>query len=111
MTATLHHDLTVAVTSRPAAVPVLPVDLAPSLAEALLRLLTEVPVVAAPALVIDLTDRAPPCVVCHQGGKLGGHHGADERIEWIHRSCHRRLHRRSRLRQSVHRDLLRRTPR
>ena len=93
MTATLQTSPAVAAAPARSAAPVLPVDLAPSLAEALLRLLTEVPVVAAPALVVDLTDRAPRCVVCHRAGKLGGHHGADGRVQWIHRKCHRRLHR------------------
>jgi len=58
------------------------------------RLLAEVTLTAAPPLVIDLTYAGPRCVVCHEGGKLGGHHGDSGLIEWIHRGCHRRLHRR-----------------
>ena len=73
---------------------VLPLDLAPSLADRLRALLAEVQLTRAPDLVIDLTYRGPRCVVCHLGGKLGGHHGDDGRIEWIHRKCHRRIHRR-----------------
>jgi hypothetical protein len=72
----------------------LPVDLAPSLTERVLRLLAEVPTTAAPELAVEVVDHAVHrCVVCHQGGKLGGHHGADGRVQWIHRKCHRRLHR------------------
>jgi hypothetical protein len=71
----------------------LPPDLAPSLVEQVVELLDAVTLTPAPPLVIDLTYRGPRCVVCHQGGKLGGHHGRDGRIEWIHRKCHRRLHR------------------
>ena len=73
----------------------LPLDLAPSLVDRLRALLAEVQLTHAPDLVIDLAYRGPRCVVCHLGGKLGGHHGDDGRIEWIHRKCHRRLHRRS----------------
>ena len=108
MTATLQTSPAVAAAPARSAAPVLPVDLAPSLAEALLRLLTEVPVVAAPALVVDLTDRAPRCVVCHRAGKLGGHNGADGRIGRGRRGGDRRLHRRGRPRRSVSRELLRR---
>ena len=73
---------------------VLPLDLAPSLVQRRRQLLAEVPTTTAPALVIDLTYRGPRCVVCHLGGKLGGHHGDDGRVEWIHGKWHRRLHRR-----------------
>ena len=72
----------------------LPLDLAPSLVDRLRALLAEVQLTHAPELVIDLTYRGPRCVVCHLGGKFGGHHGDDGRIEWVHRKCHRRLHRR-----------------
>ena len=80
----------------------LPRDLAPALRERVVALLAEVPLAAArtterPPPVIDLTYRGPRCVVCHEGGKLGGHHGADGRVEWIHKSCHRQLHARHRL--------------
>ena len=71
---------------------VLPPDLAPSLAARVLRLLDEVPATTAPEVVVE-RHVVHRCVVCHQGGKLGGHHAADGRIQWIHRSCHRRLHR------------------
>jgi hypothetical protein len=75
----------------------LPVDLAPSLRERVMALLAEVPPVAMPAY--DERPRRKQhrdnrCIVCHQGGLLGGHHGKHGEIEWIHRSCHRRLHRR-----------------
>lgn len=72
----------------------LPERLAPSLVAAVEGLLAEVALTEHPDLVVDLTYRGPHCVVCHEGGKLGGHHGADGRIEWIHKSCHRRLHQR-----------------
>jgi hypothetical protein len=74
----------------------LPADLAPMLADRVRLLLDEVSVTTAPPLVIDLVYSGPRCVVCHQGGKLGGHHDDDGRVRWIHRSCHRRLHRRGR---------------
>ena len=73
---------------------VLPLDLAPSLTERVVRLLAEVDLTAAPDLVVEVVDHpVHRCVVCHRGGKLGGHHSADGRVQWIHRKCHRRLHR------------------
>jgi len=75
---------------------VLPLDLAPTLVSRLTQLLAEVATTQAPPLVIDVTYRGPRCVVCHDGGKLDGHHGADGQIEWVHKKCHRRLHRRGR---------------
>lgn len=71
----------------------LPAGLAPSQAERIMRLLSEVRTTVAPELVAEAHTYAHRCVVCHQSGKLGGHHGADGRIEGIHRKCHRRLHR------------------
>ena len=71
----------------------LPADLAPSLAERLLRLLDEVTLTSAPDVEFAVPNDRHRCVVCHRGGKLGGHHAADGRIQWIHRTCHRRLHR------------------
>lgn len=71
----------------------LPLELAPSLAERLTRLLDEVTLTHAPAIEFAVPDDRHRCVVCHRGGKLGGHHAADGRIQWIHRTCHRRLHR------------------
>ena len=71
----------------------LPADLAPSLAERLLRLLSEVTLTRAPDIEPAVPSDRHRCVVCHRSGKLGGHHAADGRIQWIHRSCHRRLHR------------------
>jgi hypothetical protein len=71
----------------------LPLDLAPSLAEQVLRLLSEVHTTVAPDLVIEVHQHDPRCVVCHRSGKLGGHHGLDGQVQWIHRKCHRRLHR------------------
>ena len=74
----------------------MPTDLAPSLVERLLRLLDEVTLTNAPDVDVDV-DAVPNdrhrCVVCHRGGKLGGHHASDGRVQWIHRACHRRLHR------------------
>lgn len=69
----------------------LPAELAPTLAERVLRLVAEVGTTTAPDLVIEVRP-GRRCVVCHQAGKLGGHHDASGRIQWIHRSCHRRLH-------------------
>ena len=81
-------------TTRAAAVHIsLPVELAPSLVAQVEALLAEVALAAAPPLVIDLVYRGPRCVVCHDGGKLGGHHGPGGEVQWIHRKCHRRLHR------------------
>ncbi len=71
---------------------VLPPELAPSLTDRLLRLLDEVPPTVAPDLELEV-HVVHRCVVCHQAGKVGGHHAADGPIQWIHRSCHRRLHR------------------
>jgi hypothetical protein len=33
-------------------------------------------------------------VVCFEIGRLGGHHDEAGAVQWVHRSCHRRLHRR-----------------
>ena len=72
---------------------VLPLDLAPALTERVVRLLAEVRITAAPELVVEIVDHpVHRCVVCHQGGKLGGHHGSTG-VQWIHRKCHRQLHR------------------
>ncbi len=71
----------------------LPADLAPSLAERLLRLLSEVTLTHAPDVEFAVPSDHHRCVVCHRSGKLGGHHAAGGRIQWIHRKCHRRLHR------------------
>jgi hypothetical protein len=76
---------------------VLPRDLAPALADRLRQLLAEVTLTSAPPLAIDLTYSGRRCVVCHEGGKLGGHHGDDGQVEWIHKTCHRQLHHRGRL--------------
>ena len=73
---------------------VVPRDLAPALADRLRQLLAEVSLTSAPPLSIDLTYSGPRCVVCHHGGKLGGHHGDDGQVEWIHKACHRQLHHR-----------------
>ena len=70
---------------------VLPPDLAPALGRRVL-LLDEVVPTEAPDLDVEV-HVVHRCVVCHRGGKLGGHHAADGRIQWVHRSCHRRLHR------------------
>ena len=71
----------------------LPAELAPSLADRLLRLLSEVTLTHAPDVEFAVHDDRHRCVVCHRSGKLGGHHAADGRIQWVHPKCHRRLHR------------------
>ncbi len=85
----------------------LPPELAPDLIARVEQLLAEVTTTSAPELVIDLVYRGPLCVVCHQAGKLGGHHGADGHVEWIHRSCHRLLHHRGEPRRTELRRLRR----
>lgn len=71
----------------------LPADLAPSLAERVLRLLDEVTLTHAPDVELTRPNDHHRCVVCHRSGKLGGHHAADGRVQWVHAACHRRLHR------------------
>ena len=71
----------------------LPLDLAPSLTQRVLRLLAEVEVTQAPELDLEIHVDTHRCVVCHRSGKLGGHHAADGRTQWVHAKCHRRLHR------------------
>ena len=71
----------------------LPADLAPTLAARLLRLLSEVTLTSAPDVALAVPHDHHRCVVCHRGGKLGGHHATDGRIHWVHARCHRRLHR------------------
>jgi hypothetical protein len=82
---------------------VLPEQIAPRLAARVLALLDEVTL----AVVPDRPDprsvdhhsadyRGPRCIVCHQGGPLGGHHEPDGSVAWVHHSCHRRLHARHR---------------
>src|SRR4051795_11250226 len=82
----------------------LPDQLAPALRERVEALLAEVTVLTS-VPEIDPAYRKEPkfnrCVVCHKSGVLGGHHGQDGRIEWIHRSCHRRLHRARGMRAAV----------
>lgn len=76
----------------------LPEQLAPSLVARVQQLLAEVTPTVAPRRPFPKRTEyhGPRCVVCHQGGRLGGHHAADGSIEWIHRSCHRQLHNRRR---------------
>jgi hypothetical protein len=71
----------------------LPEDLAPSLVERARALLADLSPAVHPSFRTDATYRGPVCVLCHQGGKLGGHHGPDG-VEWVHKGCHRKLHRR-----------------
>lgn len=78
----------------------LPPDLAPSLTARVQQLLAEVAMTTAPDLVVDLVYAGPRCIVCHEGGKLGGHHDHDGQVEWIHKACHRKLHHRFRLTRS-----------
>lgn len=72
----------------------LPEGLAPALIGRLEQLLAQVSTTRAPVIVLDVEYAGPRCVVCHQAGKLSGHHASEGRIDWVHRSCHRRLHRR-----------------
>jgi hypothetical protein len=74
----------------------LPEQLAPALAARVHQLLAEVPLTVAPRRPFPKRTelRGPRCVVCHAGGRLGGHHADGGSIEWIHRSCHRHLHNR-----------------
>lgn len=74
---------------------VLPEQLAPALVARVRTLLAEVTLAAVPPPRPPRrrADDAPRCVVCHRPGKLGGHHATDGSVQWIHRSCHRRLHR------------------
>jgi hypothetical protein len=77
--------------------PDLPEDLAPALRDQIRQLLTEVPLARRP----EWTPRrrhangrpGPKCVICHQGGRVGGHHLPDGTVVWVHKSCHRRHHR------------------
>lgn len=87
----------------PACAPVtprLPVDLAPSLRRQVFALLAEVPLaVRSPATAQPHARtrhhyRENRCVVCHEAGVLGGHHDVAGEVQWVHRRCHRRLHRR-----------------
>ncbi len=78
---------------------VLPFELAPSLRARATALLAEVATVSEVPAIDRHLRQAPTfnrCAVCHRSGVLGGHHGTDGRIVWIHRACHRRLHRRGR---------------
>ena len=69
-------------------------DLAPPpLLERLRQLLSEGTLTHAPDVEFADPNDRHRCVACHLGGKLGGHHAIDGRIQWIHRACHRRLHR------------------
>ena len=72
---------------------VLPAELAPALAERLLRLLDQVSLARRPHARVPARHEDHRCVVCHRPGKLGGHHASDGGIQWIHAKCHRRLHR------------------
>src|SRR5438105_4292255 len=80
-----------------------PAELAPALRERVQELLAEVSVVREelPRWWSAGNKSQNRCVVCGRDGKLGGHHGANGRIEWIHRSCHRRLHSRHHSRPPV----------
>lgn len=71
----------------------LPPELAPSLTGRVVDLLAEVTVTVAPEVAAEVHPCPPRCVVCCRGGKLGGHHHPDGTVQWIHRGCHRRLHR------------------
>ncbi len=58
------------------------------------QLLAAVPTTSAPPIMADEVPSGRHCVVCHRGGNLGGHHDDGGRVVWIHKACHRRLHRR-----------------
>ena len=87
--------------------PVLPDGLAPAQVERVERLLSEVATTSAPPITIDLSYLGPRCIVCFGGGKLGGHHDDAGQLQWIHRTCHRRLHRRGWIRRSKVNRLMR----
>ncbi len=72
----------------------LPEQLAPQQLARVEALLAEVSLTTAPPLHRSSEYRGPRCVVCHGAGPLGGHHAVDGSVQWIHRSCHRRLHNR-----------------
>jgi hypothetical protein len=77
----------------------LPTELAPALRERITALLAEVRLVDDVPLLERALRFEPSfnkCVVCHRSGILGGHHDDRGRVVWVHRSCHRRLHRRLR---------------
>jgi len=73
----------------------LPPDLAAPQRERVLRLVAEC------GLAVRRHDPHVPgllpvkrCHGCQQtGGRMGGHHLPDETVVWIHKSCHRKLHR------------------
>jgi hypothetical protein len=75
----------------------LPPQLAPALRGRVFDLLAECELVSSvpePPRRRRRTSQPPRCVVCFQSGRLGGHHDEAGEVEWVHRSCHRRLHRR-----------------
>lgn len=77
----------------------LPAELAPTMRQQVVDLLAQVHLVCdVPAL--DPALRREPafnrCSVCHRSGTLGTHHDDHGHVVWVHRSCHRRLHRRNR---------------
>ncbi|MDP9182759.1 MAG: hypothetical protein M3P04_08310 [Actinomycetota bacterium] len=78
----------------------LPGELAPSLVERALALLADLSPAVPPSLTPDRIHHRAVCIVCHQTGKLGGHHAEDGRVEWVHKACHRKLHQRGRLSRS-----------
>ena len=59
----------------------MPTGPAPSLVERLLRLLDEVTLTSAPDVEFAIPNDRHRCVVRHRGGKLGGQHAADGRIQ------------------------------
>lgn len=71
----------------------LPADLAPSLREAVERLIAECGLAryTAPGRGERVMHRCHGCKV--RGGKMGGHHMPDGSVVWVHPRCHRRLHR------------------
>jgi hypothetical protein len=72
----------------------LPVDLAPSLRQAAEQLVDECGLATHPSPSGPARIRTHRCTVCQRrGGKMGGHHRPDGSVAWIHKSCHRRLHR------------------
>ncbi len=82
---------------------VLPEQLAPALAARVRALLAEVRIAAVPEPFLPrrVDHRGPRCVVCPQGGPLGGHHERDGSVSWVHKSCHRKLHARHRARRAA----------
>jgi hypothetical protein len=71
----------------------LPEDLAPSLRARVDALLAEVELTAAPPVTKPRGKLGKRCWLCHNQGPLVMHHVSSTRTVFIHKSCHRKLHR------------------